>query len=424
MCSAENAAARTVLAGGSNTRISKAKNGSVKNMKQSGIYIKLITVVLLLAVLTYIGVIIYNSIANAYETTTAVSYVIDDTAMAQGYLIRYETVMTERGEAILPIAEDGQKVASGQPVAVQCMSSAAIETAGEVQTLKKRIARLESFGNEASSAAASMASVMELSKAVRRGDLRQLDELSFAVGTSVFSGSETASEELPALKARLEALELQTDGMTTILAPESGVFSQTVDGFEHIRPSGVMDITPSALNALFTAPSTVSGRSAVGKLITEFTWYFAAVIDASDASALQAGREVIIRFSGAYNTTVRMLIESINTREEGTCAVVFSCDRGIHEIASLRQLHAEVIFDSVSGLRVPKTAIQLDDDDGAAFVYLQTGVRAERVNVEILMEIGDSYLVRDGALAGTPLRDGSTIIVKANDLYDGKIVVG
>jgi hypothetical protein len=35
---------------------------------------------------------------------------------------------------------------------------------------------------------------------------------------------------------------------------------------------------------------------------------------------------------------------------------------------------------------------------------------------------GDSYLVRDGAESGTPLRAGSTIIVKANDLYDGKVV--
>ena len=390
-------------------------------MKQSGIYIKLITVVLFLAVLTYIGVVFYNSLANTYETISAVSYVIDETAMAQGYLVRYETLVTEQGETVLPIVEDGRKVASGQAIAVQCMSSAAIETASEIQTLKKRIARLESFGSEASPATAGMKSVIELSKAVRQGNLSQLDELSFAVGTSVFSGGETVDGELPALKERLKLLEAKTDGMRTIFAPESGVFSHTVDGFEHIRLSSVSDITPSALETLFNAPSSFTGMPMVGKLITEFTWYFAAVIDASEAAGLQQGQTVSLKFSGAYNATVQMKVESLNTREEGVCAVVFSCDRGVHEIAALRQLHAEIVFDSVSGLRVPKAAIHLDDD-GTRFVYLQTGARAERVNVEILMEIGDSYLVRDGAAAGTPLRDGATIIVKANDLYEGKIV--
>jgi len=390
-------------------------------MKRSGLYIKLVTVVLFLAVISYIGVIIYNSLANTYVTMSAASYVIDETAVAQGYLVRSETILSDRGDTILPIVDEGQKVASGQAIAVDCMNSDALETASEIQTLKRRIARLESYGNRASSDAASMLSVMELSKAVRRGDLSQLDELSFTIETSIFSGGETSDEELPELRGSLESLESRTDGMRTILAPESGVFSQAVDGFEHIRLTSLNTISPSALETLFKAPSGVTAASSVGKLITEFTWYFAAVMDASDASKLRLNHDVTLRFSGAYNATIEMFVESISAREDDHCAVVFSSDRGVHEIASLRQLHAEVVFDTVSGLRVPKEAIRLDDN-GVSFVFLQTGVRAERVDAEILMELGDSYLVRDGVQNGTPLRPGATIIVRANDLYEGKIV--
>ena len=159
----------------------------------------------------------------------------------------------------------------------------------------------------------------------------------------------------------------------------------------------------------------------MGKLVTEFKWYFAAAMDAEEAVLLRAGQRMPVQFSGAYNATAEMVVERISKPEEDVSVVLFSSDRSIHEVAPLRLLRAEVVYDTVTGIRVQKEAIHLDDD-GKTFIYLQTGVRAERVNVEILLDIGDSYLVRDGAEAGTHLRAGSTIIVKANNIYHGKVV--
>jgi len=116
-----------------------------------------------------------------------------------------------------------------------------------------------------------------------------------------------------------------------------------------------------------------------------------------------------------------MFVESIGRREDDSCVVLFSSDRFIHNIAPLRQLRAEVVYNTVTGIRVPKEAVHLDDD-GTIYIFLQTGARAERVNVEIILITGDSYLVRDGAESGTPLRAGSTIIVRANNLFHGKVV--
>jgi hypothetical protein len=118
-----------------------------------------------------------------------------------------------------------------------------------------------------------------------------------------------------------------------------------------------------------------------------------------------------------------MLVESIGKSEDGNCVVLFSSESGIHEVAPLRYLRAEIVTGAVSGIRIPKEAIHLDDN-ATTFVFIQTGVRAERVNVEILCELGDVYLVRDGLETGSSLRSGSIIIVKANGLTDGKIVAG
>ena len=386
-------------------------------MKRSDFFIRVITVVLFLAVASYIGVYVYNAVLNIYVTTTAINFSVEETFPAWGYIVRSETVLTDAGAAVLPIMGDGEKVASGQAVAVEYTSRDALETASELRALRLRIAQLETPGVTVESA--SHDNVMALSAAVHSGDLSRLDELSLNIEFYIFSGGPVQSSELPDLYERLEILERRSMGMRTIYAPVSGTFSQIIDGFEHIRPGALSEITPSGLEALFRTPSTVRG---VGKLVTEFRWFYAAVMDAGDAMRLPLGRHITLQFSGAYHAQVDMLVESVGRREDGECVVLFSSDRSIHEIAPLRYMRADVIFGSVSGIRVPKEAIHLDDD-GTTFIYLQTGVRAERVNVEILLTSGDSYLVRDGAETGTPLREGATIIVKANNLHDGKIVV-
>ena len=385
-------------------------------MKRSDFYIRLTTGVLFLAVASYIGVYIYNAAINTYVTTAAIKYSIEELLPARGYIIRTETVIPGAGDTVLPIVGEGEKVASGQAVAVEYSSRGALETASEIRALRLKISRLEASGTISESAR--LQSVLALSSAVNKGDLRSLDELSLNIETFIFTGGDASEDDLPALKTRLETLERRSEGMRTIHAPVSGVFSQTIDGFEHIGPRTLSGINPSALEDLFISGYAVSGS---GKLVTEFTWYYAAIMDDKDATLLSAGRQITVQFSGAYNTGVQMLIESVGRRTDGRCVVVFSCDRSVGDVTQLRDLRAEIVYDTVSGIRIPKEALHLDDD-GTPFIYLQTGVRAERVNVIILREYGDNYLVRDGVEAGTPLREGATIIVKANKLFDGKIV--
>jgi multidrug efflux pump subunit AcrA (membrane-fusion protein) len=386
-------------------------------MKRSDFYIRIITVVLFLAVASYIGVYIYNAAINTYVTAPAVNYSVEETISGSGYIIRAETVLTDSGAAILPIVSEGEKVASGQAIATEYLSRAALETASQLRVLRMRIAQLESSDDNAVESAC-IESVMKLSIAVQRGNLSSLDELKLKIETNIFAGGVSSEDELPELYARLTALESRIEGVRTIFAPASGIFSQVVDGFENIGPSELSDILPTRLDELFSAPSAVDSA---GKLVTEFKWFFAAVMDADDAARISAGRQITVRFSGAYNEALEMKVENVGKREDGKCVVQFSCDRSVHQVAPLRYLRADVVTGAVTGIRVPKEAIQLDDD-ATTFVYLQTGARAERVNVEILHEADDAYLVRDGAETGSPLRAGSTIIVKANGLYNGKVV--
>ena len=313
-------------------------------MKRSDFFIRLTTGLLFLAVTSYIGIYVYNALTNTYTTTTAISYAVEETLPAQGYIVRTETVVDDVGSAVLPIVGEGVKVAAGQPIAVEYTNTEALEIASEIRSLTMRIAQLETSGNAGDTA--SYDAVRELSVAVHSRDLRRLDEISLNIEANVFE----VKEDLAELKRRLADLEKRNIGARTITAHVSGTFSHIVDGFEHITPELVYEVTPTQLHDSFKAPHSIHGA---GKLITEFTWYYVAVMSHEDAAQLSVGQVKAIQFFGAYQTEVRMLVENVGIPEGGSCVVLFSSDRGIHDVAPLRALHADVVFEVITGIRVP-----------------------------------------------------------------------
>ena len=389
--------------------------GSGGFMKRSDFYIRILTAVLFLAVASYISVYVVGALRNTFVTMTAGSYTIEQTLPAEGFIVRTETVMADASRDILPFVSEGERVGVGQVVGREYFTTQALETASEIRAIRLK---LENFDNLRVGADSGFQSVMALSRAVQSGDLSALDELSLRVEATIFAQYALSEDEVVSLRERLHFLEAQQDGMTSVIAPVSGLFSGFTDGFEHISPRDIRDLVPSSFEQLFYSPTSNFGAF---KMITEFKWYFAAIMEAADANRLAVGRTVPIQFEGAFQSAVYMLVENIGRREDERVVVLFSSNRGVHEITTQRFLQADIIFDNIVGIRVPKEAIHLDDN-GITHIFLQTGARAERVNIEILTIIGDSYIVRDGAETGSPLRAGSTIIVRANNLFDGRVV--
>lgn len=389
-------------------------------MKRSDLFIRLMTGIIFLAVAIYGGVVLYDTVANPYETAIAVSYTVEETFPAQGYIVRTETILSDFSAAVLPIVREGEKVASGQAIAIEYFNRDALETAAEIRALTMKIAGLEAYGGINEQARREI--VTSLSEAVHAGDLRRLDEITMDIEANIFF----AETDVQVLKDRLEELQGRSINARTVYAPLSGNFSHVVDGFEHITPDMIEDMLPSDFQAHFRTPLEVTGA---GKLVTGFRWYYVAEMNYDEAIRLTAGETKVVQFSGTYQAHVEMLVESVGKRSGDACVVLFSSTSGIQDVASLRFLRAVVINDVVTGVRIPREAVRLEDRDGVIteYVYLQTSGYAERVDIERIpagnpYESSDSYLVRDGTETGSPLRVGSIIIVKANDLYHGKVV--
>ena len=389
-------------------------------MKRSDLFIRLMTGVIFLAVACYGGILLYDAIANPYETIVATGYTIEETLPAEGYIVRSEIVLTDFRSSVFPIVGEGEKVASGQAIAVEYFSTQALEIASEIRTLTMSIAQLEA--GALLDDAAGRAMVLELSSAVHMQDLRKLDELSFNISLGIFS----IHADISTLKSRLSDLEGRYMDARTLYAPVSGTFSHNVDGFENIGPNIIRNITVDDLHSHFRLPHGETGN---GKLITEFKWYFVAVMNYDDAIKLTVGQTKNVHFFGVYQQEQSMLVENVGRREGDSCVVVFSSDQRIHDVASLRSLRADIVHDSITGIRVPKEAVHLDNrgDSVVEHIFLQTSGYAERVDIERLpagnpIEIGGYYIVRDGVETGSSLRIGSIIIVRGSDLRHGKVV--
>jgi glucose dehydrogenase len=137
---------------------------------------------------------------------------------------------------------------------------------------------------------------------------------------------------------------------------------------------------------------------------------------------LWTGDTVKLEFAGMGATTMEMTVESISQEEQGLCAVVLSCQKHMLEVTALRQQSGQVIFKSYSGLRVPKKAVHVRAD-GKVGVYVLEGAHATWKTVEILHDNGENYVVTLDKSSTDHLWPGDEIILTAEDIKDGKVVL-
>ena len=129
-----------------------------------------------------------------------------------------------------------------------------------------------------------------------------------------------------------------------------------------------------------------------------------------------------------------MTIERVGDPENGQCTVVLSSDKYLADTTLLRRQTVELVFDSITGVRVPKEAIRVeqrtvtDEETGeesqasVTGVYTLVGEQAEFKPVNILKQ-GDTFtLVEAADSSKKALRPGDIVIVAAEDLYDGKVI--
>lgn len=392
-------------------------------MQRTDTLIKVISTIVLIAIVFYIGYYLYDSQANPLTTAAAMEYTIKDSAHTTGYAVRREKQLSGGTSRVSVTADNGEKLAANSTYALKFSSVSSMEDAQKANELELKVLWLEALAADGNTAADAMAkdSVRALAYSIDSGSFSNLDELLADINVKLFHSSDFTEEnlqaELESTRAQLEAMEdeLETD-MERLTVSESGIFSEFVDGFEAVDAERLVELTPDELAQLFSSPANTDGTS--GKLVTDIYWRYAAIVNESDAAKLKVGDIVELEFSLTFNGTIAMEVESIGAVSGGQCVVVFVSSSNLNDIITVRELNSDIIFSVTTGIRIPKEAVQQDEDTEQYYVYVISGVQAQRVDINILTEYDEYYLAESGG----NLRDGMEIIVEARDLYIGKVV--
>lgn len=396
-------------------------------MKRTDRVTIIIALVLFLAVAAYAGVYAYGALTDQTVTAEAAVTSVSADGTASGIVIRSESVLQSAEPYIDITAKEGAKVSAGGTIATAMSSQTGLERAARIHELELEIARVSATVEGISSARdltardeQLRAAVLELTGCVARRELDRLDAAALNLRCLTFDESESSQAELDALRAELNSLHGSSSSDTSFLRAEfSGVFSTAVDGYEHLGPDDLRELTPQKVMELTESKGEV-GEGVYGKLVTDCRWYFAAVMSDADASNLTVGGYANLNFGRYYGANIAALVESISGGYNGSTAVVFRCDTALADTLNMREVSAAVVFDEYNGIRVPSQALQTDEE-GTEFVWVITAMQLERKNVTVIYR-GEDFCVVEREAAPNALREGNEIVVSGSDLYEGKLM--
>jgi len=416
-------------------------------MKRTNFTMKVLSALLCLFLVAYFGFNLMQSLQNPLRTAPAITMQIQESFSASGIIIRDETVITVNYQVVGSLVREGERVSVGMVYLVGYQSEADRERDMRRRQIEQEIAHLEASlaidsGPQQIAAMETelRQQIRDLGYATRRGNLERLEERTISIQTLALAGDrESITSRLETLRAERMTLlgSRPGTGSTPIAADRAGLYSAQVDGYEFLSPRDLSTFDVQALRELLERRS-IGTADGAGKLVTGNTWYYVALIPETEVAGLEdrlAGRmpnQISVNFSGLAGREISMWVHSIGESEGDYRVVVFSANTALAETLGLRRAESRIVWSTITGLRVPREALhrgEPDADSGAipAYVFVLTLGVAERKFVEILHEGSDYFLVRpDTAQGGTaaPFREGNTIIVRAGDLYDGRVFRG
>ena len=373
---------------------------------------------------------------NAPMTTTlALNTSVDDEYSVAGYFIRAESLVETEYDGILQYTiPDGSKVSRNAPYASVYADESALETNSIIASLDARIASLESAlkaSNDATSTEKLAASISEqilnVTEIADKGTYTLFSEPADTLKSLIvnrefaFAESTDIQEDIEALKSRRSQLrESIGEREKALYTPHAGYFVSYTDGYEEILTvSGADDLTVEEFDAL--ADVTQKNSLAIGKVITGFDWYFACTLRREEAAALSEGNTVTMQFDATGDLLIKAKVYHIGSKTDDETVVVFTGSDHLDKLILLRKQAATIILETYKGLKVPKTALRIDEE-GNKGVYVITGLYAEFKKIKPIYETRDYYIVETNPSSTKSLLNNDIIIINGKELSHRKVL--
>ena len=397
----------------------------------------LATFALCCVVLAYIGFQIYRSIFSHVDTELAVVHSVYESIETEGLVYRTETVIPATNSGYIYYAiENGTRVAKNNVIASVYADANSGRLEQEIQEIDDQINAFKAIQADAVSERMTLDTINEqtqnalyrLVQSTDNGTFTDLLTSHFDI-LSLLSKRQIITGKTVDLSAKIQALEDEKKYLKSqyqpakskIYAPVAGYFADRTDGFENILlPDSLADLSVETLQNHLQAP-TSTDTSAGGKIVSGYEWYMACVLPDSYYNVLGVGKQLSLRMSFVLDESVPATVYACNKDNNGNLAVVFRCDYMSEELATIRKETVEIQLVEHIGLKVPKRAIVIDENQQAG-VYIRFGNTVAFRKIEQQFSEPAEYAICKEVAEDGYLRMYDDIIVGGRDLYDGKII--
>ena len=397
------------------------------------------------ALAVYLVIVVISAFSNVRETEPAVHVSVNDSFISTGWFFRDEqTVSGSASGSVKHVVYSGERVQQDAALALVYADEQSLALSREIEPLENRIrlldSALETVGNTSDSANVDQMITLTIQQMADQAKTGQGNGMSSSADTlrtlslqSVSSSVDTLDiqSERDALEAERAALEQQLSGQTTELtAPISGYYSEVVDGYENVLTRAALEnLTLGEFRTLTLSPEKVDAGQVLGKMIQGFTWYLAAEIPTEQADRLSEGQDLRVNFTQASLETPVSVYSIIREHGSDTALLVLEGTEFNSEMVSMREQPVEIILATYSGLKVPKSAVRIEEStnsDGTTtqrtVVYILSGGVEKSKIINPLYEAEDYYVVEQSATNWDMLVENDQIVVRGRNLQNNMVV--
>lgn len=419
---------------------------------------RILVAALTLLALVYVAYLLISANFDMYPTENAIQVTVTDKIQSNAFIIRDENILDNSYSGVLSYSvADGEAVNANGEIAVVYSSEQDALAHTNAETLRAKKESLEYIQKNTISGTMSIDIINNniKNKLITYLDdcnnrnftkaIQDSDSLLTAVNQrQLYTGKVTNfNEEIAQLQSAIDTLNSSAGaGIGSIITPKAGYFTRFCDGYENAIPYANID--KITLDDLKNIQKKEPPKNAAGKVISNVKWYVACEVSAEEATRLNIwGAPVTALLAEASSEAIPAEIYRVYQKDKDSSALVLlRCDYMDDSILDARFEPVEIGMGRYSGLRVSKRAIHddfvtkttYDDNDNphkeqkkVQGVYVLYGSEVQFKQVSILYADED-YVICDTEPPEGILFNGETIslydkvIVKGDDLYDGKVI--
>lgn len=406
-------------------------------------WINVICTVLVLAVFVYLFHDVIRVNTTKYETETVNTAVEQEKLELKAFIIRDEEYISQTGSGtVVPLIKDGMRVASGDAVARVCNSEADAADFSMLTQAKKSLERYQEISEQTELNALDMEKLnkdidrcyTEILNMTNSGNFSEIEDNvenfadKLASKQILRDGTINLTEKFNELNEQIKSLEAKNIKTTDVLAPLSGYYISSLDGYENAMDYSQLDsLTVDSVEGLFEKKaSDVSGK--MGKIVGSYKWYLVTVMDSKYSLLMDEGDKMKINMPHYGLNDVSVTVEKISEKKDDKVAVAISCNMMNETYANMRLEDIELVFKEYTGYKINSSAIRREKDKEGNendVVYILRGDIMNARRIDIIYDMGDYVLVKEDSEYQNgykPIKRYDEVITKGRNLSDGKSI--